>query len=341
MTRSGDPAEETVQPAAGPDPALRPQSLAEFIGQEPVVQNLSVAIQAARLRDAPLDHVLLSGLPGLGKTTLAEIVSRELGVGFRGSSGPVLDRPADLAGLLTGLQRGDVLFIDEIHRLPTQVEEYLYGAMEDFKLVIMLDQGPRARSVPVSLEPFTLVGATTREGLLSGPFRARFGIHERVEPYDIDQLVLVARRSAGLLDVELSDDAARTVASGSRGTPRLVNHYLRRIRDLALVEGRSSIDAELAHRGLVRLGVDQRGLLPLDRRLLEVLHQAAPNPVGLKTLAVTLGEEDRTIEDVYEPFLIREGYVAKTARGRVLTRLGSEIVGAHAAGDGQAELFPS
>ena len=311
------------------------------MGQGQVTANLGVAIRAARLRNEHVDHVLLSGLPGLGKTTLAEIIAKEMGVGFRATAGPVIDRPGDLAGLLTNLSPGDVLFIDEIHRLPTQVEEYLYSAMEDFKLVILLDQGPRARSVPIDLSPFTLVGATTREGLLSSPFRSRFGIHERLEPYALEDLVSIAARSAGLLDIEMTKEAAALIASGSRGTPRLVNRYLRRIRDVAQVEAKGIIDEGTAKAALNRLGLDAAGMLPLDRRLLNTLARAG-TPVGLKMLAVALGEEDRTVEDVYEPFLIREGYMARTARGRIITSLGLEAVGrdpGEAAGRAQGDLF--
>lgn len=323
------------------DNALRPSSLEAFVGQGQVTANLGVAIRAARLRNEHVDHVLLSGLPGLGKTTLAEIIAKEMGVGFRATAGPVIDRPGDLAGLLTNLSPGDVLFIDEIHRLPTQVEEYLYSAMEDFKLVILLDQGPRARSVPIDLSPFTLVGATTREGLLSSPFRSRFGIHERLEPYALEDLVSIAARSAGLLDIEMTKEAAALIASGSRGTPRLVNRYLRRIRDVAQVEAKGIIDEGTAKAALNRLGLDAAGMLPLDRRLLNTLARAG-TPVGLKMLAVALGEEDRTVEDVYEPFLIREGYMARTARGRIITSLGLEAVGrdpGEAAGRAQGDLF--
>ena len=332
--------EVSPQPENHPDLALRPERLADFIGQAQVVSNLSVSIQAARLRQEHLDHVLLSGLPGLGKTTLAEIIARELGVGFRATSGPVVDRPGDLAGLLTTLGAGDVLFIDEIHRLPTQVEEYLYSAMEDFKLVIVLDTGPRARTVPIDLVPFTLIGATTREGLLSSPFRARFGIHERVEPYPLDHLVDIARRSAGLLELEMEDEAGLLIAHRSRGTPRIVNRYLRRIRDVAQVEGQGKITEALAADALARLGLDDAGLMPLDRRLLRTLAHAG-TPVGLKTLAVAVGEEDRTIEDVYEPFLIREGYLAKTSRGRIITDRGLTAIGRDPTGAGstQGELF--
>lgn len=317
--QADDPADATL------DRALRPSHLAGFIGQERVVQNLQIAIQAARLRKEPVDHILLSGLPGLGKTTLAEIVAKEMGAGIRTTSGPVIDKPGDLAGLLTSLSPGDVLFVDEIHRLPAHVEEYLYSAMEDFRLVIVLDQGPRARSVPIQLAPFTLVGATTREGLLTAPFRARFGIHERLDPYPAGDLVAIAKRSADLLAFDLADDAARLVADRARGTPRLVNRYLRRIRDFAQVSGAAVVDTAVAAAALSRLGLDDRGLLPLDRELLALLRRSS-RPVGLKTLAVALGEEDRTIEDVVEPFLIREGLIEKTPRGRMISDRGMKYL---------------
>jgi Holliday junction DNA helicase RuvB len=309
------------------DLALRPRSLAAFVGQESVVRNLKVAIEAARLRGEPLDHTLLSGLPGLGKTTLAELIARELQSNLKTTSGPVIERPADLAGLLTGLKARDVLFIDEIHRLSPAVEEYLYSAMEDYILDIMIDQGPRARTVRLQIEPFTLIGATTREGLLAPPFRARFGLFERLELYEVPDLLSIAERSAGLLKIGIAHDAAEIVAMRSRGTPRLVNRFLRRLRDLAQVEKKPRIDSDLAKRGLERLGLDDRGLCALDRKLIEILARSGGIPQGLKTLAISVGEDERTIEDVYEPFLIREGYLSKTPRGRVLLPRGEEAAG--------------
>ena len=323
----------------GLDLALRPRTLLEFVGQKSVVRNLDVALKAAAMRDEPVDHILLTGAPGLGKTTLAAVVARERGVAFREISGPRLEKPADLAGILTGLRRGDVLFIDEIHRLRGQVEEYLYAAMEDFKLVIVLDQGPRARTVPITIHPFTLIGATTREGLLSAPFRARFGIHERLETYSVQDLLRVAQRTAGLLGVRLEDDAAERIASRARGTPRMVNRFLRRIRDLSQVEAEGRADVAVVEEALLRIGLDDSGLLPVDRMILGVLQRAAPLAVGLKTLAVSVGEEERTIEDVYEPFLLREGFLAKTPRGRVLTDRGFAAMGSSPPGSSQGALF--
>jgi holliday junction DNA helicase RuvB len=309
------------------DLALRPRALSDFVGQQAAVLNLKVAIDAARLRGEALDHTLLSGLPGLGKTTLAELIARELGSSIKSTSGPAIERPGDLAGLLTGLKNRDVLFIDEIHRLAPTVEEYLYSAMEDFVLDIVIDQGPRARSIRLQIEPFTLVGATTREGLLAPPFRSRFGVTERLELYDVPDLVSIVKRSANLLGIGLEPDAAELVASRARGTPRLVNRFLRRLRDLAQVEEKSAITLDVAQRGLERLGLDERGLCALDRKLLETIARGGGIPMGLKTLAISIGEDERTVEDVYEPFLIREGYMGKTPRGRVLLPRGEEATG--------------
>lgn len=301
------------------DRAFRPRTFDEFVGQRRVVENLSIYIAAARSRQEPMDHVLLCGLPGLGKTTLAALVAREMGADFKATSGPVIEKAGDLAGILTNLKRGDVLFIDEIHRLSPSVEEYLYSAMEDFRIDIVIDQGPSARSVKIELQPFTLVGATTREGLLTPPFRARFGVLERIEPYPPEDLEIVVGRSARILGVAIADEACRLLALRSRGTPRIANRLVRRARDLAQVRGREAIDLATANEVLDMLGIDRYGLETLDRRILSALADQGGGPLGLKTIAVVVGEEERTVEDVYEPYLIREGFVLKTPRGRQLT----------------------
>lgn len=310
---------EATQDERGLDAALRPQGFDEFVGQPDVCHNLQIYIKAARMRGDPLDHLLLSGLPGLGKTTLAEIVARGMGTGLHNTSGPVLEKPGDLAGILTNLSLGDVLFVDEIHRMSATVEEYLYSAMEDFTIDILLDQGPRARSVRIDIQPFTLIGATTREGLLTPPFRARFGVLERLEPYPMEELAAIGTRSSNLLGIELTPEGATVLATHARGTPRIVNRFVRRIRDLAQVENRTLIDAEIAQRGLTMLGVDEDGLLPVDRQILKVLASADGRPVGLRTIAASIGEDERTLEDVYEPHLMRTGLLLKTSRGRLLT----------------------
>ena len=301
--------------------ALRPRTLGEFVGQLKVVENLSVFIAAARGRNEPLDHILFSGMPGLGKTTLANLVSHEMGVGMHATSGPALERAGDLVSLLTNLGRGDVLFIDEIHRMPKAVEEYLYSAMEDWHIDIMLDSGPAARSVRVSLQHCTLIGATTREGLLSAPFRARFGVLERLDPYPVEDLQTIVTRSAKLLGVPIEPAATALVAQRSRGTPRVANRILKRLRDVAQVKGDGRVDVPVAERGLAMLGIDRIGLTELDRRILRCL-AGSSIAVGLKTVAVAVGEEEDTIEDTYEPHLIREGLIQKTPRGRVITELG-------------------
>ncbi|MCC7508264.1 MAG: Holliday junction branch migration DNA helicase RuvB [Planctomycetes bacterium] len=301
--------------------ALRPRTLAEFVGQLKVVENLSVFIAAARGRNEPLDHILFSGMPGLGKTTLANLVSHEMGVGMHATSGPALERAGDLVSLLTNLGRGDVLFIDEIHRMPKAVEEYLYSAMEDWHIDIMLDSGPAARSVRVSLQHFTLIGATTREGLLSAPFRARFGVLERLDPYPVEDLQTIVTRSARLLGVPIEPAATALVAQRARGTPRVANRILKRLRDVAQVKGDGRIDVPVAERGLAMLGIDRIGLTELDRRILRCLANSSI-AVGLKTVAVAVGEEEDTIEDTYEPHLIRQGLIQKTPRGRVITEQG-------------------
>ncbi len=299
--------------------ALRPVSFEEFEGQETVVSNLRVYITAAKERGDAMDHILLSGMPGLGKTTLASLVARDLGVNFTATSGPVFESAGDLLGLLTKLGKNDVLFIDEIHRLNAKLEEYLYAAMEDFLVDIVLDKGPNARSLRLPLPPFTLIGATTREGLLSDPFRARFGVLEKLMPYPPETLARIVKRSAQKLDVKISDLGAYLLGQRSRGTPRIANRFLRRIRDLAQVGGTSVITEDLVVEGLTRLGVDEDGLDATDRRILSVIAAQGGTPVGLKTIAVALGEEERTIEEVYEPYLIQRQLLLKTPRGRLVT----------------------
>ncbi|RME03554.1 MAG: Holliday junction branch migration DNA helicase RuvB [Planctomycetota bacterium] len=296
---------------------LRPQRLEEFLGQQKVVANLKIYLQAAQKRQEVLDHILFSGAPGLGKTTLAHLIATEMGVTLRATSGPILEKAGDLAGLLTSLQKGDILFIDEIHRLKPIVEEYLYSAMEDFCIDVMLDQGPNARSITIHLPPFTLIGATTREGLLSAPFRARFGILEKLDLYPPNELEQILLRSAKILNVHIDPDAAQLLSQRCRGTPRIANRIIRRIRDLAEVQSGGHISVEIAQKGLEMLGVDEHGLEEMDRKILKVLLQHQGGPVGLKTIAVSVGEEERTIEDVYEPYLIQQGFLLKTPRGRV------------------------
>jgi len=301
------------------DQDLRPRLFEEFIGQKRVTQNLQIFLRAAQMRDEPLDHVLLLGMPGLGKTTLSHIIANELGAEIKATSGPVLERAGDLVGLLSNLKRGDVLFIDEIHRLSRNVEEYLYSAMEDFAVDLVLDQGPAARSVRFHLESFTLVGATTREGLLTSPFRSRFGVIEKLDLYPITELTAILQRTAGLLKVELSDQALALIASRSRGVPRVANRLLRRIRDLAQVRGTGRVDEATVKDGLGMMGIDDAGLVETDRRILAVVARGGGEPVGLKTIAVSVGEDEGTVEEVYEPHLIRSGFLIKTARGRKTT----------------------
>jgi Holliday junction DNA helicase RuvB len=310
------------------DHALRPRTFGEFVGQTALVENLRVYIEAARQRDEPLDHLLLSGLPGLGKTTLAHVVAREMGVACRVSSGPALVRPGDLAGILTNLARGDLLFIDEIHRLPPSVEEYLYSAMEDFAIDILIDQGPSARSVRVPLQQFTLVGATTREGQLSAPFRSRFGMTERLDPYPPSDLERIAQRTATRLEIGLAEEAADLIARRCRGTPRICNRFVKRLRDFAQVAETDGITLEVASTGLRRLGIDRFGFQEVDRRILQALHRAGA-AVGLKSIAVIVGEEIATVEDVYEPYLMTQGWVVRTPRGRRLTAQGQEWAEQH------------
>jgi len=301
---------------------LRPQAFEDFTGQYKILENLRIFVQAAKLRGEPLDHVLLHGPPGLGKTTLSHIIANEMGVGIKITSGPVLDKPGDLAGLLTNLDEGDILFIDEIHRLSPLVEEYLYSAMEDFKIDIMLETGPNARSVQLSLSPFTLVGATTRSGLLTAPLRARFGINSRLQYYDAKLLTTIVLRSAGILRTTISDEAAFEIARRSRGTPRIANALLRRTRDFAQIKGNGHIDTEIAKYALNALNVDEHGLDEMDNKILmTIIDKFKGGPVGLKTIATAVGEDEGTIEEVYEPFLIQEGYIMRTARGRECTEL--------------------
>ena len=307
---------------------LRPADFSDFMGQHKVVENLKIFVEAAKLRGEALDHVLLHGPPGLGKTTLSHIISNELNVGIKVSSGPVLDKPGDLAGLLTNLEENDVLFIDEIHRLSPVVEEYLYSAMEDFKIDIMIESGPNARSVQITLNPFTLIGATTRSGLLTAPLRSRFGINSRLSYYDSEILKNIINRSAAILKVEISKDAAAEIARRSRGTPRIANLLLRRVRDFAQIKGSGNIDLEISQYALAALNVDKHGLDEMDNRILTtIIEKFKGGPVGISTISTAVGEEAGTIEEVYEPFLIQEGYMMRTPRGREVTALAYQHLG--------------
>lgn len=308
--------------------ALRPIAFDDFSGQESVVDNLRVFVAAAKQRQEALDHVLLHGPPGLGKTTLAHIITNDLGVNLRVTSGPVLDKPGDLAGLLTNLEPYDVLFIDEIHRLSPVVEEYLYSAMEDYKIDIMIDSGPNARTVQIKLNPFTLVGATTRSGLLTSPLRARFGITSRLNYYDSKVLTGIVQRSSDILNVEIKDEAAYEIARRSRGTPRIANALLRRVRDFAQIKGNGSIDLEIAAYALKALNVDKNGLDEMDLRILScIIDKFKGGPVGINTISTAVGEEPGTIEEVYEPFLVQEGYLLRTPRGREVTEMAYKHLG--------------
>lgn len=332
--RSQSPQEREVERA------LRPKGFDGFAGQQQVVDNLKIFVRAAKDRGEPLDHVLLHGPPGLGKTTLSHIIANELGVHLKMTSGPVLDKPGDLAGLLTSLEANDVLFIDEIHRLSPIVEEYLYSAMEDYKIDIMIESGPAARSVQLTLKPFTLIGATTRSGMLTAPLRARFGITSRLQYYNAETLTQIVNRSAGLLDVKITSESAMEIARRSRGTPRIANLLLRRVRDFAQVKGDGTITLDIARYALQALNVDRNGLDEMDIRILStIIEKFKGGPVGLNTIATAVGEESDTIEEVYEPYLIQEGYLMRTPRGREVTPLAYQHLGKIRVSGQQQELF--
>ena len=329
MNDDFDIRDERISPAERDfENALRPPKFADFSGQTKVVENLEVFVEAAKYRGEPLDHTLLHGPPGLGKTTLSNIIANELGVGFKLTSGPVLDKPGDLAGILTSLDANDVLFIDEIHRLSPVVEEYLYSAMEDFRIDIMIDKGPSARSIQIDLNPFTLIGATTRSGLLTAPLRARFGINLHLEYYEPEVLARIIKRSASILNVPIDNEAAIELARRSRGTPRIANALLRRVRDFAQVKGDGRIDTTISRLSLTALNIDQYGLDEIDNKiLLTIIDKFKGGPVGVSTIATAIGEDSGTVEEVYEPFLIMEGFIKRTPRGRVATELAYQHFG--------------
>lgn len=307
---------------------IRPFEFSEFSGQDDTIENIKIFVKAAKLRNEALDHVLLHGPPGLGKTTLANIIANELNVSIKCTSGPVLEKPGDLAGILTNLEKFDVLFIDEIHRLSPIVEEYLYSAMEDYKIDILIDKGPSARSIQIELNPFTLIGATTRSGLLTSPLRARFGIKLLLEYYEAEVLRKIIKRSAGILNIEIKEDATREIALRSRGTPRIANSLLRRVRDFAQVKGNNIIDSEISKYALDALKIDKRGLDEMDNKILTtIIHKFRGGPVGLNTISTAVGEDAGTIEEVYEPYLIKEGFINRTPRGREVTRLAYKHLG--------------
>ena len=330
--------EQTAKGEKDFENALRPLRFSDFSGQQKVVENLEVFVEAAKYRGEPLDHTLLHGPPGLGKTTLSNIIANELGVGFKITSGPVLDKPGDLAGILTSLEPRDVLFIDEIHRLSPVVEEYLYSAMEDYRIDIMIDKGPSARSIQIDLNPFTLVGATTRSGLLTAPLRARFGINLHLEYYGPEMLMRIIKRSATLMRVPIDDDAAIEIARRSRGTPRIANALLRRVRDFAQVKGNGRIDRDIARLSLSALNIDQYGLDEIDNKiLLTIIDKFHGGPVGVSTIATAIGEDTGTVEEVYEPYLIMEGFIKRTQRGRMVTPLAYQHLGRPMTGSNVAE----
>lgn len=340
MAENFDPRAEISRRENDIDKVIRPHCFEDFSGQDKVLENLKIFVKAAKLRGEALDHILFHGPPGLGKTTLAHIVASELGVNLKITSGPILDKPGDLAGLLTSLEEGDVLFIDEIHRLSPVVEEYLYSAMEDYTIDIMIDKGPGARSVQISLSPFTLVGATTRSGLLTSPLRARFGIQCHLEYYDASVLFKIIKRSADILDIEIMDDAAMEIALRSRGTPRIANSLLRRVRDFAQVKGNGIIDIDITRMALNALNIDKRGLDAIDNKILHtIIEKFDGGPVGANTIATAISEDTGTFEEVYEPFLIKEGFLTRTPRGRVATNLAYSHLGINKNNTDENTLF--